>query len=49
MTCSYAGCNADTSVDRRYTKDGEIYSYCPEHDPLGPDSMVADVFEGVTE
>jgi len=47
MTCSYAKCTNDARIKRRYTGDGEVYSYCPEHDPLQEDSPVADVYEAL--
>ena len=47
MTCSYAKCDNESVVKRRYTGDGEIYSYCENHDPIQTDAYVSDVFERV--
>jgi len=49
MTCSYAKCTNESQVKRRYTGDGEIYSYCSGHDPLQGDKYVQDVFEEVND
>jgi len=47
MTCSYAKCDNESSIERRHTGDGEIYGYCKGHDPTADDSPVKDVFEEV--
>jgi len=46
MSCSYAMCENEATIDRRYTADGEVYTYCEGHDPL-EDEHVAAVYEEV--
>jgi len=45
MTCSYAKCDKESVIERRYTGDDEVYSYCENHDPCAENSTVAGVFE----
>jgi len=47
MTCSYAKCDKESAIERRYTGDDEVYSYCPKHDPLDDKRAVSEVFEEV--
>jgi len=49
MTCSYAKCTNESVVKRRYTGDGEVYTYCEKCDPLQGDKYVQDVFEEVDQ
>lgn len=40
--CSYAKCGeSEELVERQSERNGDIYTYCPDHDPLESDHAFA--------
>lgn len=36
--CAFAGCDDAGTLKRQSHRNGEIYRYCPDHDPLESDA-----------